>query len=102
LNEQATFATRVLDGAEVLTISGEIDVSNKEQFELALHAGLAQNLNTFIANLLNVTYADSACIHALHQAQRSADTMNKSFVVVIKEGGGLQKILRIAGDASGS
>jgi anti-anti-sigma factor len=97
LNQQATFSIAAVDGVAVLSIRGEIDMSNKEQLDLALHKGLAQNSGTCIANLLDVTYADSACLHALHQAQRTAEHMNKSLVVVVREGGGLQKILRIAG-----
>ena len=91
------FSIAALDGAALLFISGEIDISNKEQLELALHKGLAQDSSTFIANLLDVTYADSTCIHALHQAQRTAQRMNKTLVIVVRDGGGLQKILRIAG-----
>jgi anti-anti-sigma factor len=94
---QATFSNSALDGTAVLSISGEIDIGNKEQLELALHKGLAQASHIFIANLLDVTYADSACIHALHHAQRTAERMDKALIVVIKKGGGLQKILQIAG-----
>ena len=100
LNQQATFSIGALDGAALLSISGELDIGNKEQLELALHKGLAQDSGTFVANLLDVTYADSTCIHALHRAQETAQRMNKSLIVLIQDGddgGGLQKIFRIAG-----
>ena len=97
INQQATFSIAVFDGADVLSISGEIDIGNKEQLELALHKGLAQSSGTLIADLLDLTYADSACIHALIHAQHTAERMNKPLIVVIREGGGLEKILRIAG-----
>ena len=94
---QATFSTAALDGAAILSITGEIDIGNKGQLELALHKGIALAPRTFVANLLEVTYVDSACLHALHHAHQTAERMNKSLALVIKKDGGLQKILRIAG-----
>lgn len=96
-NQQATFSIEALDDAALLSISGEVDIANKEQLELALEKGLAQNSPTFIANLLDLTYADSTCINALLHAQQTAQRMNKSLIVVIQEGGELQKILQITG-----
>ena len=94
---QAIFSTSALDGATIVSITGEIDIGNKEQLELALHKGIAQAPRTLVANLLDVTYADSTCIHALHHAQRTAERMNKSMMLVIKKDGGLQRILQMAG-----
>jgi anti-anti-sigma factor len=95
--QQATFSIEALDGAALLSISGEVDISNKEQLELALHEGFAQDSPTFIANLLDLTYADSTCIHALLHAQQTAERTNKSLILVIQEDGELQKIFQIAG-----
>ena len=93
----ATFSTAALNGAAILSITGEIDIGNKEQLELALHKGIALAPRTVVANLLEVTYVDSTCLHALHRAHRTAERMNKSLALVIKKDSGLQRILRIAG-----
>jgi anti-sigma B factor antagonist len=94
---QAKFSLATLDGAAVLSVSGELDIANKETLELALHGGLAQNSGKFIADLLDATYADSACIHALLHADLTAKRMRKHLIVVIGGDGALQKIFRIAG-----
>jgi anti-anti-sigma factor len=95
--QQATLSIEDLDGAVILLISGEVDVANKEQLELALHECLAKNSGTVIVNLLDITYADSTCLHALLHAQKTAQRMNKSLILVIQEGGQLQKIFQLTG-----
>lgn len=96
-NQPAIFAREVLNDTEILSVSGEVDISNKDQLDLALQQGLARPPKSFIVNLVELTYADSTCIQALIRAHQTAKNMNKSFAIVIKKSSAFNKILQVAG-----
>ena len=95
VNPPATFSHTSLEGSAVLAITGELDLANEEQLETALNKGLARNQPRLIVNLLQTTYADSTCLHALLRALDSARSANKKLTVVIKKRSGLNHIFEI-------
>ncbi len=56
---------READGTPVLTVAGEIDMSNAEAFRDALGRAAASAGGGFVVDLTGVDYLDSAGIHAL-------------------------------------
>ena len=56
------------DGIPVVTVAGEIDMSNADRFRDALGlAAAATNGGSFVVDLTGVEYLDSAGVHALFE-----------------------------------
>ncbi len=53
------------DGIPVVTVAGEIDMSNADRFRDALGLAAAVDGGSFVVDLTGVEYLDSAGIHAL-------------------------------------
>ncbi len=56
---------READGTPVVTVAGEIDMSNADRFSDALGLAAASAGGGFVVDLTGVEYLDSAGIHAL-------------------------------------
>ena len=53
------------DGIPVVTVAGEIDMSNADRFRDALALAAAADGGAFVVDLTGVEYLDSAGVHAL-------------------------------------
>ena len=55
------------DGIPVVTVAGEIDMSNADRFRDALGLAAAADGGSFVVDLTGVEYLDSAGVHALFE-----------------------------------
>jgi anti-sigma B factor antagonist len=55
------------DGIPVVTVAGEIDMSNADRFRDALGLAAAAGGGSFVVDLTGVEYLDSAGVHALFE-----------------------------------
>jgi anti-sigma B factor antagonist len=97
MHEQAQFSQTLESNVAVLKVSGEVDISNKEQFRAALAQGLATAGDRLLVDLQQISYMDSAGILCLINAVRDAEASGKSLSLVIEANGQLGKVFNITG-----
>jgi anti-sigma B factor antagonist len=76
-------ATGHRNHATVLTVSGEIDLSNAGVFYQALAAALTGGEATVVVNMTGVTFMDSAGLHALLHARHDAASTGGANIAVV-------------------
>jgi anti-anti-sigma factor len=86
----------VLNGIHVLRVSGEVDLSVKDQFERALASAVKGAHSPLVIDLTDVRYLDSMGLNALVRAKSQMVARNDELHIVLKNPH-LQKVFRILG-----
>ena len=89
-------ASQVLKGVHVLRISGEVDLSVKQQFEQALKSAVEGVHSPLVIDLEGVQYMDSMGFNALLNAQRQMMARNDKLYIGLQNHH-LQKVFAILG-----
>lgn len=83
------------DHATVLTVSGEIDMSNAGDFYQALAAALAGGEAILVVDLTDVAFMDSAGLHALLHARHDAASTGGANIAVVPSDA-VDRLLRLS------
>lgn len=69
-------------GVQILTLSGELDLSVVDELGRALDEALARGGHGLVVDLIGVGFCDSSCLHALLSAARRAHSEGRGFGLV--------------------
>jgi anti-sigma B factor antagonist len=97
LQATVSFSESTLGDIVIVSVSGELDVSNKAQAKAALADVLAKASVGYIVDLQKVSYLDSTAVVLLIMTQRQASQAGIPIAVVIDEGSNLGKLFQITG-----
>ncbi len=89
-------ATEVLNGIHVLRVSGEVDVSVKDEFERGVQAGVEGVHSPLVIDLTGVRYMDSIGLNALARARRQM-TAGHDCLYIVLHNQHLQKVFALLG-----
>jgi anti-anti-sigma factor len=100
--------TRWCDGVRVIAVAGEVDLASVERFQTHVDAAFRRGEPLLVVDLTQVTFVDSAMLHALFRALRRARLAGGDIAVVcvdpricrLLEVFGLTPEVAIYGDAS--
>ena len=84
-SEPLRCATHVLKGIHVLRVSGEVDVSGKDQFGRALESAVDGAHSPLVIDLTHVRYMDSSGFNALARAKRRMTERNDEIYIVLHD-----------------
>ena len=90
------FASQVLDGIHVCSVTGEVDYSVKDQFESGLKSAVDGVHSPLVIDLTGVRYMDSTGLNALARA-KAAMTARKDELYIVLPQPHLQKVFEIVG-----
>jgi anti-sigma B factor antagonist len=93
---QERFPVVWLGEAAVITLPGEIDISNSEQVREELLSLLNRGPAVLIVDMAETTFCDSAGVNALVRAHRRA-TANGAEIRLVVASPGVQRVLDITG-----
>lgn len=83
------------DGCVVVSIAGEIDLTNTDAFALGLSEAAAERAGIVALDLREVRYLDSAGIRVLFDLAGSLEASRQSLVLVVPEGSSLRRLFAI-------
>jgi anti-anti-sigma factor len=93
VNGLATTSTGAVEGFPVVTIRGEIDISNAADVESELFAAIGNEVTGMILDLSDTSYLDSSGIRLLFDLARRLRTRGQELRVVSPEGTALRRLL---------
>jgi anti-anti-sigma factor len=68
-------ASKDPSGAPLITVAGEIDLSNVRMLESVIDEATAERPGTLIVDLRGVTFMDSSALHALFKVRKQAESL---------------------------
>jgi anti-anti-sigma factor len=83
------------DGATVLTVSGELDMTDVTDFNTEVADCWSRSPHTLVLDLTSVTFIDSTGVGALVQIHRDAQAVNRA--LVIRPSPPVLRVLGVAG-----
>ena len=97
VTDQATFQLRVTDGTAIVTVSGEIDIANVDQFKTNILDAARSANGPIIVSLERLSYADSHTLEALVSMSKRLRTNRRRLLVVAPAWSACGRILRVTG-----
>ena len=99
MDAQSTYAWKrfISPNVCVLSLRGEIDILEHAPLAEAFDTVLSQQSRSVIVDLINVTYADSTCLHALIRAIKRARQIGKNLDLVVAKDSFFQRIFNVTG-----
>ena len=88
------YKVRALSSCAVITMPGEIDVTNADQAEQALLAALGEAPAVLVIDMSETTFCDSAGVQAIIAAHRHASATGKQLRLVAPT---VERILTLVG-----
>jgi anti-sigma B factor antagonist len=79
------FASEVLRGIHVLSVSGEVDYSVKDQFDSALTSAVDGVHSPLVIDLTRIRYMDSTGLNALARAKSRMMARNDELYIVLSQ-----------------
>jgi anti-sigma B factor antagonist len=84
------------DGAATVTVQGEVDLSNADEFARCLTAAVAGRPTTVRVDLAQASFIDSTGLGALIEGYRAADETGIRYIVV-NPTDGFRRVLTVTG-----
>jgi anti-anti-sigma factor len=100
VTELAALAIRAEDGLLLAHLSGEIDLSNSQDLELAIAEAVPNTATGMVLDLSDLTYIDSAGIRLLLTLARRFRWRGQELTLVVPDGSGVRRVLELAGAGS--
>ena len=96
MTDQATFRLRAHKGIPVIEVTGELDISNIEEFRSFLREALLPDSKAVIFDLEHISYFDSHGLQAIVELSQRLNTMRRQLLVVSRRETPPGKLLRSA------
>ena len=97
MTDQAQFQLQALNGIPVLTVAGEIDIANINDFRSAVGEAARDDSERLIVSLEKVRYLDSHTLEALVDLGKRLRTNRRRLLVVAPKNSPSGRILRTTG-----
>lgn len=97
MTNEARFTTEAVDGVGVITVFGEVDLSNVGELKHCLETAAEDRANGIVVDLTKAEYFDSRTIALLADFAQSARTRRQRVALVAPAEGFAPRILEIAG-----
>ena len=98
--EATRFESHDYNGIPAVEVVGEVDISNVDEFELALERAANRDTGVVVISLVRASYFDSRTIHVLYRFAERLETNRQKMVIVAPSEGSAKRILKITGLAN--
>jgi anti-anti-sigma factor len=97
VTDQATFQLQVVESVPLITVAGEIDLSNVAQFKSFVSDATAKGTGAIVISLSGVSYLDSHMLAAIVDLSKRLRTNRRRLVISAPKESPAARVLRITG-----
>lgn len=84
-----------LDGCELVTARGEVDIATTPRLREVIDQALARSSDALVIDLTGVTFMESTGLRAMLEARLRAEAEGRSLAVVCKPGGPVHRLFEL-------